>query len=117
MSNKPSFCLVLVTVPSVKIGRTIARKCLAARLAACVNLIPGLESHYRWQGKMEKAGETLMVIKTRSQLLPELEKLVVKEHPYDTPEFIAIEIKTGNAKYLAWLASETQPLNHNRDRK
>ncbi len=103
------FSLVLVTAPNVRTARTIARECLKARLAACVNIVPGVESHYWWQGKLEKGSESLLLIKTRSQLLPQLEKVILHKHPYETPEFVAIELRTGSRKYLQWLARETEP--------
>jgi periplasmic divalent cation tolerance protein len=105
--QKNEYCIALVTVPSRAIGRRLARQCLKARLAACVNLVPDLESHYWWEGKLDTGRETLMLIKTRLALIESLEQLILKHHPYDTPEFIVIDIASGNARYLGWLASET----------
>ncbi len=103
MNKKNKFALVLVTAPNLKTARRLARAALQARLAACVNLVPGIESHYWWQGKIELGTEVLMVFKTTTARLAALEKLIVANHPYDTPEFIALSISRGNKRYLDWL--------------
>ena len=95
--------LVLVTAPNLKVGRKLARTALKHRLAACVNLIPKLESHYWWHRKMEMANEVLLLIKTTKSTLAALEKLIVANHPYDTPEFLAVNLSAGNQRYLSWL--------------
>lgn len=100
MSNK--FVIVLVTAPGLRTARRLARAALAARLAACVNLLPKIESHYHWQGKIESGKEVLMIFKTTSKRLAALERLVVTGHPYDTPEFIVLPVNGGNRKYLNW---------------
>jgi periplasmic divalent cation tolerance protein len=97
------FAVVLVTAPDLKVGRKLARAALAARLVACVNLMPRIESHYWWQGKLESSPEVLLVMKTTTARLAALEELVVAKHPYDTPEFIVLPINRGNKRYLAWL--------------
>ena len=99
--------MVLVTAPDVKTARKLARAALEARLIACANLIPKIESHYRWQGKLESSPEVLLVMKTTAHRLAALEELVVAQHPYDTPEFIALPLEAGNKKYLDWLAHNT----------
>ncbi len=104
MNSANSFAIVLVTAPDMKTGRLLAKAALNARLIACANLIPKVESHYRWQGKIEKAPEVLMVLKTAKSRLARLEKLILAEHPYDTPEFLVLPIKAGTRKYLGWLA-------------
>lgn len=104
MTQSSKFALALVTAPDMKTARRLARSALAARLIACANLLPKVESHYWWQGKIEKASEVLMVLKTTTRQLSALEKLVVAEHPYDTPEFVVIRLEGGNNRYLDWLA-------------
>lgn len=104
MKRAATFRLVLVTAPDLKTARALAKAALTARLVACANLVPKVESHYWWQGKLEASAEVLIVLKTTRARLAALEKLVVAEHPYDTPEFIALPLAEGNAKYLAWLA-------------
>ena len=101
--------LVLVTVPDRKTARHLAQSILRARLAACVNLVPGLESHYWWQNKLEHSAEILLLIKSTRQHLVRLEELVLKQHPYDTPEVIAWPLGSGNARYLAWLETSVKP--------
>jgi periplasmic divalent cation tolerance protein len=100
-----NIALVLVTTPDLKTARSLARAALAARLIACANLVPKIESHYRWQGKLECSNEVLLVLKTASARLAKLEKLIIAQHPYDTPEFLVITPRGGNGRYLAWLES------------
>ncbi|HAB19550.1 MAG TPA: divalent-cation tolerance protein CutA [Verrucomicrobiota bacterium] len=96
--------VVLVTAPDLETARSLARSALTERLVACGNLIPQLESHYWWQGKIESSSEVLIVFKTTSSRLAALERLIVDEHPYDTPELVVLGLQSGNAKYLQWLA-------------
>ncbi|HTI98367.1 MAG TPA: divalent-cation tolerance protein CutA [Dongiaceae bacterium] len=108
MKSAAQFALVLVTAPDLKTARRLARAALAARLAACANLVPRLESHYWWQGKLERSAEVLLLFKTTRARLAQLEKLILAEHPYDTPEFVVLRLDRGNRRYLAWLEAETQ---------
>ena len=98
------FALVLVTAPDLKTARSLAKSALQAKLIACANLIPKIESHYRWQGKIESSAEVLLVLKTQKNQLPALEKFVTANHPYDTPEFLVLPVAGGGKKYLGWLA-------------
>jgi periplasmic divalent cation tolerance protein len=100
---KPKYAVVLVTAPNLKAARTLARATLKAQLAACVNLVPALESHYWWQGQLESGREILLLIKTTHALLPALELLILKLHPYDTPEFLALPVTHGSRRYLDWI--------------
>jgi periplasmic divalent cation tolerance protein len=102
------FRIVLVTAPDLKTARELARSALSRRLAACANLVRGLESHYWWRGKIESSREVLILFKTRATRLSDLEKLVLAEHPYDTPEFVVLDISAGTKRYLAWLNHETE---------
>ena len=101
------YLVVLVTVPPKK-ADALARGMVAARLAACVNAVPGLVSHYRWEGKVQKDRETLLVIKTRASLLKKLEAWVKKNHPYTVPEVLALPVAGGSRTYLSWLAESTR---------
>jgi periplasmic divalent cation tolerance protein len=94
--------IVLVTAPEMKTARRLARAALEGRLAACANLVPGVESHYWWQGRISKATEVLIVLKTTAGNLAALERLIVAEHPYDTPEFVALPVARVNHRYLSW---------------
>jgi periplasmic divalent cation tolerance protein len=104
------FRIVLVTAPNLKTARRLARAALRKRLAACANLVPGLESHYWWRGKMESSREVLLIFKTRASCLKNLEKVILAEHPYDTPEFVVLELTAGTERYLAWLKQETEQI-------
>ena len=105
MKPAAKFAVVLVTAPNMKIARVLARAALRARLIACANLIPKIESHYWWRGKIESSAEVLLVLKTQKSKLAALEKLILAQHPYDTPEFIVLPLSAGNKKYLDWLKS------------
>jgi periplasmic divalent cation tolerance protein len=108
MKPATKYTLVLVTAPDLKTARALAKAALSARLIACANLVPKIESHYRWRGKIESASEVLLVLKTQKSKLAALEKLVLAKHPYDTPEFLALPVSAGSEKYLAWLTAATK---------
>lgn len=99
--------VVFVTVDSEAAAQKIIDALLSARKAACVNIIPSVESHYWWQGKIETANELLLVVKTRAKLLDDVVALVKKNHPYTVPEIIALPITGGNEDYLRWVEGET----------
>ena len=105
MKSAAKFAIVLVTAPDLKIARALVKAALQARLIACANLVPKIESHYWWQGKIESSAEVLLILKTRKAKLAALEKLILAEHPYDTPEFLVLPLVAGSKKYLAWLAA------------
>ena len=104
MKAARKFSLVLVTAPDLKTARKLAKAALTARLIACANLVPKIESHYWWQGKIESGTEVLMILKATRARLDALEKLILAQHPYDTPEFIVLPLSQGNIRYLDWLA-------------
>lgn len=96
--------VVLVTCSSAAEARRIAQAVVKARLAACVNILPGtVTSVYRWKGKVEAARERLILIKTSRTRLARLRAAVERLHSYDVPEFIALPIVAGSPKYLGWL--------------
>ena len=95
--------LVLVTFPSMESARQIGTALVEKQLAACVNFIPGIESIYRWQGKIEFAAEVLAIIKTSTAALEVLEREVRCLHPYELPEFIVIKPASAGHDYLAWV--------------
>jgi len=105
MKSAAQFRIVLVTAPDLKTARALARTALSAKLIACANLVPKIESHYRWRGKIESGAEVLLVLKTQKSKLAALEKLVLAKHPYDTPEFLVLPLGAGSEKYLDWLAA------------
>ena len=103
----PESCVVVyVTAPKGKPARALAKKIIESRKAACVNVVPAVESFYWWKGKVEAEGEALLIIKTRKRALKALEKVVRSNHPYDVPEFIALPISGGAAPYMTWLRGE-----------
>ena len=102
------FIVVFITIDTPANAQKLADKLLTARKAACVNIIPQVSSQYWWQGKIEKADELMLVVKTRAILLDELIALVKQNHPYSVPEIIALPIIGGNPDYLSWLDSETK---------
>ena len=107
MKPATKFAIVLVTAPDLKTARALAKSALTARLIACANLVPKIESHYRWQGKIESGAEVLLILKTQKSKLAALEKLVLTKHPYDTPEFLILPVSAGNKEFLDWLAQNS----------
>ena len=104
MKQTSNAVLVLVTAPDLDTARALAKTVLSARLVACANLIAKIESHYWWQGKLESSAEVLIIFKTTKAKLKALEKLIVANHPYDTPEFLVLPIIAGNERYLDWVS-------------
>lgn len=94
--------LVLSTFPDVETAKKIARTLVEERLAACVNLIPQIESVYRWQGKVEESSETLCLMKTTIGRYQGLEDRIKSLHPYEVPEIVAFNIASGLPSYLNW---------------
>jgi len=103
MKSSSTSSLVLMTAPDLNTARALAQAALQARLVACANLVPKIEAHYWWQGRLESGAEVLVLFKTTQARLAALEKLVLAKHPYDTPEFIVLPIAAGNRRYLDWL--------------
>ncbi len=99
--------LVFVTAPDRHVAGKIARALVEERLAACASLLPGLTSIYRWRGEVHEDAEVLILIKTCSERLGELERRVRELHPYEVPEILALEPAQVEPRYLAWLRSET----------
>jgi len=101
--SKNGYAVVFITCPTTGEARTIANTLLKKKLIACANIIPRIESIYRWQGKIEKSSELLVIIKTREELVNKLISLVKKLHSYSVPEIISIPIARGNRDYLDWI--------------
>ena len=100
------FCYV--TCRSAEEARAIGRAVVAERLAACANLLGGVESLYWWKGALEESREVALILKTRAALVPALTERVKALHGYEVPCVVALPILGGNADYLAWLAAETR---------
>jgi len=100
--------VVLSTAGSEDEARTIAHHLVEHQLAACVNIVPQMESIYRWQGKVESAREWLLLIKTTAEKVPAVREVIRELHSYDVPECIAIAIEDGSAEYLQWIGDSVQ---------
>jgi periplasmic divalent cation tolerance protein len=100
--------VVLVTVPSSEKAAEIARALLEEKLAACGNVVPGLRSIYRWEGKVQDDAEALLLLKTTRERYPALRDRVLALHPYQVPEVIALPVEAGSEGYLAWVREETK---------
>jgi periplasmic divalent cation tolerance protein len=101
--TRNEFAVALVTAPNLRTARKLAKAALQSRLAACVNLVDRIQSHYWWRGKLLADTEVLMLFKTRRAHVAALEKLIIEKHPYEVPEFVVLTLSSGNRRYLAWL--------------
>jgi periplasmic divalent cation tolerance protein len=104
--------LAYSTCPDAATAERIAHALVSERLAACVNRLPGVQSTYRWQGQVEQADEVLLMIKTTSDRLDALTVRLRALHPYELPELVAVEVRSGLPAYLDWVVAETTP-DHN----
>ncbi|MFT3807685.1 divalent-cation tolerance protein CutA [Arenimonas sp.] len=103
--------LVTCTCPDKPAALTLARDLVELRLAACVQVLPGLHSIYRWEGRVEDAEEVLLLIKTWDDRMQALTEAIGERHPYELPEIIALQAAGGLAPYLQWVQDETRPEN------
>jgi periplasmic divalent cation tolerance protein len=99
--------VVFSTCGSQEEAERIASALVDSRVAACVSILPGLTSIYRWQGVVEKASEWLLLIKTRRELFDDLSRELKRVHSYETPEMLAVDVAAGFAPYLKWIDDET----------
>jgi periplasmic divalent cation tolerance protein len=102
------FSVVLITTGSLEEARRLADILLKERLAACVNILPGIESHYWWQDQLETAAECLLLVKSRTSYLDAIIDRVKQAHSFETPEVLALPVTGGSEDYLKWLQSETR---------
>jgi periplasmic divalent cation tolerance protein len=100
--------VVFITAANMKEAKKIAEALVNKSLAACVNIIPGVDSIFRWKGKIDKQKECLLIVKSRKSLIPELIKVVKSKHSYNVPEIIALPIIAGSKNYLNWLDESTR---------
>jgi periplasmic divalent cation tolerance protein len=100
---------VYTTYPSLVEAEETGRALVERRLCACVNILPGMISHYQWQGALERGEETVMIIKTRASLAERVRAEVKKRHPYQTPAIAVIGLESVDETYLAWIMAETDP--------
>ena len=106
MSDK---VVIFVTAGSLGEGKKVARHLVETKLAACVSVLPPMESVYRWEGKIAEEGEFLLIIKSTRELFPEIEAAVSKIHSYQTPEIICLPVIEGSSKYLLWVSDSVKP--------
>ena len=104
-NDKP--VIVYSTFPSVATAESIGGRLVEGKLAACVNILPGMTSIYRWEGKIARDSEVVMIIKTRASLTDAVIAAVKAEHPYTNPALIVLAVEGGAVAYLAWLFEET----------
>ncbi len=102
-----AYYLVYCTCPDTPVGQRIADHLVGERLAACVNIIPGLRSTYRWKNDIAHDDEVLLLIKTRSEHFAALKAAILKLHPYELPEIIAVPVSAGHTPYLDWIRENT----------
>ena len=98
---------VLVTVPDPGKAAELARALVEARLAACGNVVPGVRSIFRWEGKVQDEAEALLILKTTRGRIPELVARIRALHPYEVPEVLAVPVEDGNGAYLDWVVEST----------
>lgn len=104
MTNDPDMpCVILVTAPDEAVAKKLARYIIDQKLAACVNIVPGLASLFWWHGKIDEQPEVLLIVKTIQSKMYELITAAKREHPYETPEIIALPIIGGSEDYLQWV--------------
>ncbi len=99
--------VVLVTAPEAEVAEAICRTLLEERLIACANVLSGMTSIYRWEGKVERDSEVLLILKTGAAKVPRLVDRVSELHPYEVPEVLSLEVGTGLDDYLNWVGRET----------
>lgn len=95
--------VVLITAPDMGVAEKLARALVEERLAACVNLVPGVTSLYRWEGEVQRADETLMIVKGTVGGFERLRSRVLELHPYDVPEVVDLRVRDGDPNYLDWV--------------
>ena len=104
--EEPACIVVLVTAADAGEAQQISKKLLEQRKAACINIIPKVDSNFWWDGKIDSDSESLLIIKTGASLLPEVTGLIKEIHSYDVPEIIALPIIGGKPDYLEWIDKE-----------
>ncbi len=102
------YITVLVTTQDQNEARAISHAVLNEKLAACVNIIKDIESFFWWEGKIDRAEECLLIMKTRKELFRPLEAVVKKNHSYSVPEIIALPVVAGQEDYLSWIKDTVQ---------
>jgi periplasmic divalent cation tolerance protein len=99
--------LVYTTWPSIVEAEAAGRSIVEQRLAACVNILPGMISHYWWEGRIERAEEAVMILKTRASLADKVGAAVKTRHPYSTPSIMILSVENSDSAYYTWILQET----------
>lgn len=102
------YLVVFITTGNAAEAERIADVLVSSRKAACVNILPHVDSRFWWQGKIDSADEALLIVKTKAALLDEIIKLVKENHSYEVPEIVALPIVGGNRDYLKWIDNQTE---------
>ena len=100
------FCFYYITTPNKKIAQKISLHLLKKRLVACTNIIPGMESHFRWQNKLHKDREVILILKSKKSLFKKIASEVKRLHPYECPCIVTLSLAAGERNYLKWLANQ-----------
>ena len=102
------YIVIFCTVPSKDVGNKIGSALVDKKVAACVNIVPGLTSIYEWKGKVCNDEECLLIVKSRKALFERIKKEILQLHPYELPEVISLQITDGLEPYLGWIAENTK---------
>lgn len=105
--KKQRLLIIFVTAPTKDSALSLAKALLDTQLVACVNILPEITSVYNWKGAREESSEVLLLIKSREELFPELEKLIRTNHPYEVPEIVAVDVAAVSEPYAEWVCAET----------
>ena len=107
MKTSDKFCIIYTTTNNMESAKAISYSLVEKRLAACCSIIPGITSVYQWNDKVNEDSEIFIMIKSRYELIENIRKEIISQHPYDVPEIISVEINNGSEKYLEWVKEST----------
>ena len=105
--NNQKILLVMTTITDIDKGKSLARQIVEEQLAACCNIVPGITSIYCWKGELCDDQECLLVMKTTETRYTQLSKFIIQQHPYETPELIALPVTESTQEYLSWVIKQT----------
>ncbi len=101
------FILIYCTAPDKKVSKKLAKHLLSLNLIACVNIFSEIDSFYNWKGELKEEQESLLICKTQKSLYPLVEKEIIKEHPYECPCIVAVELTEANPNFLKWILNQS----------
>lgn len=117
MQDARQACVVMITAASQDEARSLARLLIEERLAACVQILPAMQSLYVWQGSTEQSDEILLLVKTTLDVFSHLEETVKRRHSYDTPEIIALPVIASSASYLSWMMKQVSSIDEKTEKQ